>query len=191
TTSSTTSSILLSKNINNDDYTVEVDCNPNKVTFTCKSSKVKFICKKHEEDAAEEVKKDFSEIYYYIVSYGNPDLGMNFDDDSSSFLKLHPFKDNTNAQWKIQRADNSEDSVSLTDNSSIKDVILINKKTGKAMKYQKQESGAEITQVDPAETDNKCSLWTISSKQDDGSQFIYLNNTEDLCLDGWTGNLLM
>ncbi|CAG8735034.1 7306_t:CDS:2, partial [Racocetra persica] len=305
---------------NQDDYTVEVDCNPNMVTFTCKSNKVTFICKKHEEVAAEKdfsefyyiissgnpdlglnfdddsssilnlrsfkdntnaqwkiqridnsevdpaetdnitlwtisskktdgtqflypnntedmcldawenklidgckvrlhpphggpnqqwtlqqvnddytvekseevaakkVKKDFSE-FYYIVSSGNPDLGLNFDDDSSSILNLRSFKDNTNAQWKIQRIDNSEDGLSLTDSSPIKDVILINKKTGKAMKYQKQETGAEITQVDPAETDN-ITLWTISSKKTDGTQYIYPNNTENMCLDGWDAKLI-
>ncbi|CAG8604992.1 10841_t:CDS:2, partial [Gigaspora rosea] len=92
-----------------------------------------------------------SEVYtfYYIISKENQDLGLSFDDESfndessddesfedesfddesfdeksfdndSTILKLRPFKN-----------DNSDDYSSLADNLPIKDVILINKGTGK------------------------------------------------------------
>ncbi|CAG8835176.1 8351_t:CDS:2, partial [Gigaspora margarita] len=174
----------------------------------------------------EEVKKDLSaglrkneDIFYYIVSKGNPVLGLSFDDegsdeenlddenfdvesfddesfddkkiddkkvvdDSASILKLRSFKNNTKAQWKVQRINNSDG------NSPVRDVVLINKGTGKAMKYRNQERGTEITQVDLAEADNNCILWTIGSKQNDGTRSIHPNKNGRISLDGWTAKLV-
>ncbi|RIB12804.1 hypothetical protein C2G38_1785373 [Gigaspora rosea] len=137
------------------------------------------------------LRKNEEDTFYYIVSKGNPDLGLSFDDDST-ILKLRPFKNNINAQWKILRINNSDDYrySSLADNPPIKDVILINKGTGKSMKYRNHECGTEITQVDLAEADNNCILWLISGKQNDGTRAIRVNNNEFISLDSWTGNLV-
>ncbi|CAG8790223.1 17512_t:CDS:2, partial [Dentiscutata erythropus] len=141
----------------------------------------------------EEVKKDLlrglrknEEDTFYYISFDD----KSFDDNSISILKLRPFKNNTNAQWKVLRIDNYYGYPSLTDNSPIKDVVLINKGTGKAMKYRNKETGTEITQVDLAEADNNCILWSIGSKQNDGTRAMHLNNNESMSLDGWTGNLV-
>ncbi|CAG8809162.1 19148_t:CDS:2 [Gigaspora margarita] len=165
------------------------------------------------------LRKNEEGTIYYIVSKGNPELGLSFDDESfndessddesfedesfddesfdkkslnndSTILKLRPFKNNINAQWKILRINNSDDYSSLADKPPIRDVILINKGTGKSMKYRNQVSGTEITQVDLAEADNSCILWTIGTMQCDGNRNIRPNNNEFISLDGWTGNLV-
>ncbi|RIB12803.1 concanavalin A-like lectin/glucanase domain-containing protein, partial [Gigaspora rosea] len=84
-------------------------------------------------------------------------LDKKVDDNSASILKLRSFKNNTKA-----------------------DIILINKATGKVIN---QENGTEITQVDLAEADNNCILWTLGSKQNDGTRSIHPNKNEHMSLD--------
>ncbi|RIB24088.1 hypothetical protein C2G38_737597 [Gigaspora rosea] len=83
------------------------------------------------------LRKNEEYTFYYIISKGNPDLGLSFDgesfndessddesfedesfddesfdeksfDNDSTILKLRPFKNNINAQWKILRINNSD-----------------------------------------------------------------------------------